>query len=45
VDYTSHTITVNTTLNWAQNQGLALAYVSSAPDIGAHENGSASTIR
>jgi PKD repeat protein len=41
VNYTSKTITLNTALTWTQGQGIALAYVGSAPDIGAHEFGSA----
>jgi len=39
VDYSANTITVDTTLTWTQNQGLALAYVGSAPDAGAFEHG------
>ena len=37
VDYTTNSITVNTSLSWTQNQGIALVYLGSAPDIGAHE--------
>jgi hypothetical protein len=33
-------ITVDAALTWTQNQGIAMAYVGSAPDIGAHEFGS-----
>lgn len=40
VDYGTNTITVNATLTWTQNQGIALAYVGAAPDVGAHEYGS-----
>jgi hypothetical protein len=45
VNYTSNTITVDATLTWTQGQGLALPYVGSAPDIGAHEYGSTSAIK
>jgi PKD repeat protein len=37
VDYGTNTLTVNAALNWTQGQGIALAYVGSAPDAGAHE--------
>jgi len=40
VDYSTNTITVDATLTWTQNQGIALAYVGAAPDVGAHEYGS-----
>jgi len=40
VNYETNTITVNTTLIWTQNQGVALAYVGAAPDVGAYEYGS-----
>ncbi len=40
VDYGTNTITVNAALTWTQNQGIALAYVGAAPDVGAHEYGS-----
>jgi len=40
VDYGTNTITVNASLTWTQDQGIALAYVGNAPDIGAHEYGS-----
>jgi len=43
VDYTSNTITVASGLSWTQNQGVALAYEGSAPDIGAYEFYSATT--
>jgi hypothetical protein len=45
VNYTSNTITVDAALTWTQGQGLALAYVGSAPDVGAHEYGSALVIK
>jgi PKD repeat protein len=45
VNYTNNTITLATTLTWTQGQGLVLAYVGSAPDIGAHEFVSALAIR
>jgi len=40
VNYQTNTITVDTSLSWTQNQGIALAYVGSAPDAGAYEYGS-----
>jgi PKD repeat protein len=40
VNYGTNTITVNTSLTWTQNQGVALAYVGAAPDAGAFEYGS-----
>jgi len=40
VNYTNNVITVDAALTWTQNQGIAMAYVGSAPDIGAHEFGS-----
>jgi len=40
VDYGTKTITVNAAITWTQNQGIALAYVGAAPDVGAHEYGS-----
>lgn len=40
VDYGTNSITVNAALTWTQNQGIALAYVGAAPDVGAHEYGS-----
>jgi hypothetical protein len=39
VNYWTNTITVDIPLTWAQNQGIALAYIGSAPDAGAHEYG------
>ena len=39
VDYVTNAITLDTTLSWTQNQGIALAYVGSAPDVGAFEHG------
>jgi hypothetical protein len=39
VNYETNTITVNAAITWTQNQGIALAYVGAAPDIGAHEYG------
>jgi hypothetical protein len=39
VNYTSGQITVDTSLTWTNGQGVALAYVGSAPDIGAYEYG------
>lgn len=41
VNYASNTITVDTPLSWTQSQGVALAYVGSAPDAGAFEYGEA----
>ncbi len=38
VDYSTGTITVDRALSWSQNQGLALSYEGSAPDIGAYES-------
>ena len=40
VNYDTNTITVDVILMWAQGQGIALAYVGSAPDLGALEYGS-----
>jgi hypothetical protein len=40
VNYGTNTITVDSSFSWTQNQGIALAYVGSAPDAGAHEYGS-----
>ena len=37
IDYSTNTITVDTNLTWAQNQGVSLAYEGAAPDIGAFE--------
>jgi PKD repeat protein len=39
VEYSTNTITVNTSITWTQNQGIALAYVGSGSDVGAHEYG------
>ena len=39
VNYATKTITVNASLTWTQGQGIALAYVGSAPDAGAYEFG------
>jgi hypothetical protein len=43
VNYDTNTITVDMTLTWTQGQGIVLAYVGSAPDLGAFEYGSQST--
>jgi len=40
VNYGTKTITVSSALTWTQNQGIALAYIGSAPDAGAFESGS-----
>ncbi len=40
INYTTRTITVGSTLTWAQNQGVSLEYAGTAPDIGAYEYGS-----
>jgi hypothetical protein len=37
VDYETNVITVDRALTWTQNQGIALAYEGSAPDLGAYE--------
>jgi len=37
VDYATNMITVDQVLTWTQNQGISLAYVGSAPDLGAYE--------
>jgi len=39
VNYATNTITVDVALTWTQGQGIALAYVGSAPDLGALEYG------
>jgi PKD repeat protein len=39
VEYSTNTITVNTSITWTQGQGIALAYVGSGSDVGAHEYG------
>ncbi len=43
VNYTTNTITVNTTLSWTQGDGLALAYDGAAPDQGYIEHPEGST--
>jgi hypothetical protein len=43
INYTTNTITVNTTLSWTTGLGVGLAYEGSAPDIGAYEYMNAST--
>jgi len=40
VNYQTNTITVDTSLSWTQNQGVALSYLGSGPDVGALEYGS-----
>jgi hypothetical protein len=46
IDYSTNTLTLDSALSWAANQGVALAFEGSAPDIGAYEstyiNGSSS---
>lgn len=37
INYATHTISVDKTLSWTQNQGVSLSYQGNAPDIGAHE--------
>ena len=37
VNYSTNTITVDTSLTWTNGQGITLAYEGSAPDIGAYE--------
>ncbi len=37
IDYTTNTITVNSSLTWDEGQGVSLVYQGSAPDIGAYE--------
>jgi hypothetical protein len=39
VDYATNTLTLDRSLSWAANQGVALRYNGSAPDIGAYETG------
>jgi hypothetical protein len=41
VNYSTNTLTLNTSLSWTTNQGLALAYEGAAPDVGAYEQQSA----
>ena len=43
VDYGTNTIMVNATITWTLNQGIALAYLGAAPDVGAYEYGSSYT--
>ena len=42
VNYGTSTITVNTSVSWSQNDGIAFAFNDSGPDIGATESDSAS---
>jgi hypothetical protein len=44
VDYETDEITIDQSLSWTQGQGVCLAYVGNAPDIGAHEYGADSGI-
>ena len=37
VNYSTNTITVNTSLTWTNEQGISLAYEGSSPDMGAYE--------
>lgn len=37
VDYTTQTITLNSSMTWTNGQGVALIYNGSAPDVGAFE--------
>jgi pectate lyase-like protein len=37
VNYSTNTLTLDTPLSWTANQGVALAYEGSAPDVGAYE--------
>lgn len=41
VDYDTETITVDGTLTWTTGQGVSLAWVGTAPDLGAYEYGAA----
>jgi len=43
LDYGSGSVTVDTTLTWIKNQGVALSYEGAAPDAGAFETGAAPT--
>lgn len=43
VNYSTKVITVDTSLTWTQNQGLALPYAGSSPDAGAFEYSATST--
>jgi hypothetical protein len=44
VDYAAHSITVDSSVTWSQNQGVCLAYIGRAPDIGAYEYGTGSRV-
>jgi Right handed beta helix region len=37
INYDSNTITVDRVLSWTLNQGISLAYMGAAPDLGAYE--------
>ena len=37
IDYTNHTLTLDTSLTWNSGQGVGLAYSGSAPDVGSYE--------
>lgn len=39
VDYQSNLLTIDRMMTWTRNQGVCLVYISSAPDIGAYEQG------
>jgi hypothetical protein len=39
VDHAARTLQVDTPVTWTQNQGVAMAYLGAAPDIGAWEYG------
>jgi hypothetical protein len=39
IDYTNKVLTLSQSLTWTAGQGVALAYVGSAPDMGAFESG------
>jgi hypothetical protein len=39
INYGTNTISVDRSLSWTQNQGVALAYAGAAPDAGAYEYG------
>ncbi len=45
VDYNKNEITVDRNLTWMKNQGICLAYVGTAPDMGAFEFGRGSKPR
>jgi hypothetical protein len=38
INYQTNMITVDTTLNWTQYQGVGLSYQGTAPDVGAYEH-------